>query len=71
MLFVLTIGLVPVHCVDTYRVSAVGADADAVYTVTAMEGWVALFLMPIPDWHAGFGREPEPEIERMVLSGGQ
>ena len=66
MLFFLTVGLIPVHCVDTYKASAAELGGESIYTVTAMQGWVTLVLMPLPGWHFGFGRNPQPEIESLA-----
>jgi hypothetical protein len=71
MLFVLTVGLVPVDCVDTYKVFVPEVRGERTYTVREMQGWVTLFLLPLPHWHYGFARKPEPEIEQLARSNGQ
>ena len=76
MLFVLTAGIIPTHCVDTYRVSVqdasqAGSNAESTYTVTTMGGWVSLVLMPLPGWHFGTARQANTEVEKLVRSGGQ
>ncbi len=68
MAFLLTAGLIPAHCVETYEVTAPGIEAESTYKVTTMRGWVTFFLMPLPEWHAGLGRNPEAEIKRMANS---
>lgn len=68
MLFALTVGIIPVHCVDTYTasISKNGESVSGTYTVTTMQGWFPLLLLPFPSWHYGNGQHPEPMIESMV-----
>lgn len=65
MLYVLTLGIVPTHCVDTYKVSSESAEIGTVI-VTKMQGWVALFMAARPSWQFGMGNEPESEIRNLV-----
>jgi hypothetical protein len=69
MLFFLTIGIVPTHCVDTYQVST--ATTQSTYTVTQMQGWLTLLLLPLPSWHYTFGHRghAETEVELYVRGG--
>lgn len=64
MLYVITIGLWPVDCLDTYRVSAPASGAEGTYTVRQVNGWVALFLLPLPHWHYGYRPDARPEVEQ-------
>lgn len=67
MLNVLTLGLVPAHCVDTYSVLAAGTSQEVVRVeVTYVYGWVALLLPPLPSWRYGDGQGIEPEISEVI-----
>jgi hypothetical protein len=70
MLAVLTVGIIPVHCVDTYGVSvtsATGETAQGVYRVSFWGGWVSLLLAPLPSWHLGSGhQDPALAIEGRI-----
>lgn len=65
MLFVLTLGIVPTHCIDTYKVSSESSEIGIV-NVTKKQGWVALVLAALPSWQYGLGHEPENEIKNLV-----
>lgn len=77
MLYVLSIGIIPAHCVDTYVVAipdSMAADTSrrlTVFTVTSIQGWVALLLAPLPDWRYGYGRDIPAEIASIVRRTGQ
>ena len=69
MLFVLTLGIIPVQCVETYNVSlltTVEPAPEAKYTVTSIGGWAALFISPLPAWLFGKAKNIEAEIEGAV-----
>ena len=69
MLFVLTIGIVPAHCVDTYTASAFSSNGEQVsgtYKLTRMQGWLPLLLLPFSGWHYGLAQQPEVVIEATV-----
>jgi hypothetical protein len=65
MLNVLTLGIIPTHCVDTYRVSTKHQELGKV-KVTSMQGWVALLMAPSPSWQYGYGSNIEAQIKKMV-----
>jgi hypothetical protein len=73
LLFGLTLGLIPAHCVDSYTVSVVsgtGSEAQGTYKVSTWAGWASLLLAPIPGWHwhigYGYNRDPVAEIKARV-----
>lgn len=69
MLFALTVGIVPIHCVDTYRASTLTSNGEQVsgtYTVTRMQGWFPLLLLPLPSWRFGFAEHPEAGVEAAI-----
>ena len=58
MLYVLSLGIIPVHCVNTFEVrSSAEPEQLAKVNVTTISGWAALFLAPLPKWK--FGEAPE------------
>jgi hypothetical protein len=65
MLFVLTLGVIPTHCVDTYS-----AETDshqlAKIKVTSMQGWIPLLLAPFSPWKYGYALNVESEIYELV-----
>ncbi len=65
MMYVLTLGIIPTHCVDTYSVSSDSRELGNV-KVTSMQGWAALFMAPLPAWQYGYGSEVESEIKDIV-----
>src|SRR5258706_11551889 len=70
-LFVVTFGIIPTHCIDTYNVSlltTVVPAPQAKYTVTSIGGWVALLITPLPGWHFGKAENIEAKIEAAVRS---
>jgi len=62
MLFVLTLGVVPTHCVDDYNVKIDGDNVGEA-KVTMMSGWLPLFMAVSPKWRYGV----EPKIERELI----
>jgi hypothetical protein len=70
MLAVLTVGIVPIHCVTNYVVTATGPELGqsvaSHYKVTEMNGWLPLLLLPFPSWQYGRVEDPEAEIEGAV-----
>ncbi|WP_444904258.1 hypothetical protein ACJJIU_03925 [Microbulbifer sp. CnH-101-E] len=65
ILYVLTLGIIPTHCINTYNVSS-GPQVLGQVKVTSMQGWVALFMAPFPAWQYGYATEVESEIKDMV-----
>lgn len=65
MMYVLTLGIIPTHCVDTYKVHTESKELGQV-KVISVQGWVALFMAPSPIWRYGYGSEVESEIKEMV-----
>ena len=62
MLFVLTLGIVPTHCVDDYNVIVEENNIGAA-KVTTMSGWFPLIMALSPKWKYGV----EPKIEKELL----
>ena len=56
LFYVLTLGIIPTHCVNTYNVSVDSVDLGDV-KVTSMQGWVTLLMIPFPSWQFGYGNE--------------
>ena len=65
MMYVLTLGIIPTHCINTYNVSS-GEQELGQVKVTTMQGWVALLIAPFPTWQFGYTTEVESEIKDMV-----
>lgn len=63
MLFVLTVGIVPTHCVDDYNVEVEGESLGST-KVTTMSGWIPLFMAMLPKWKYGI----EPKITKELIS---
>lgn len=65
MLFVLTFGLIPTYCTDTYSTSISTGQQKIVplgsFKITTIGGWAALIIAPLPQWR--FGSPDKPEIE--------
>ena len=58
MLYVLSLGIIPTHCVNTFEVqSSSTPEQQTKVSVTTIGGWAALFLAPLPQWK--FGEAPE------------
>jgi hypothetical protein len=73
LLYGLTLGIIPVNCVDTYAVSvtsSTGETAQGTYKVSVWAGWASVLLAPLPNWHwqmgYGYGVDPAGEIEGRV-----
>lgn len=69
MLYVLTLGIVPTHCVDTYSVTVATPETEPAtdtYKITRMNGWLPLFLIPLPTWHYGSGPEKDLEVADFI-----
>ncbi len=65
MLYVLTLGIIPTHCVDSYSVSS-ELEVLGKFKVTSMNGWAALFIAPFPTWQYGSGAAVETELKDLV-----
>ncbi|MEX6503994.1 hypothetical protein [Pseudomonas zhanjiangensis] len=73
MMFALTLGLIPTHCVNTYSVSSAAPTTDqqeaivlGTFKITTMGGWAALIIAPLPKWRFGSPSEPELEIKQAL-----
>ncbi|MGS5088305.1 hypothetical protein ACVC7V_17620 [Hydrogenophaga sp. A37] len=73
MIFVLTLGIIPTHCVSNYSVTMAPAEPEqgqavqlGTFRITTMSGWIALFLAPLPHWNFGSPESPEVEIKRVI-----
>lgn len=68
MLFFLTLGIIPTHCLSTYQASleSVPTGQTATYDVTVMAGWIALVLAPLPRWQFGSAVDMEKKVEHFV-----
>jgi hypothetical protein len=60
LFYVLSLGIIPTHCVDTYTVIAESGELGTV-KATSMQGWVPLLMAPLPVWQYGFGTEVDIE----------
>ena len=69
---VLSLGIIPTHCVDRFHVSraAAGAEADrdTHFRVSYMQGWVALGLALSPQWKLGYGEDIDSQLLRIVTA---
>jgi hypothetical protein len=73
LLYGLTLGVIPINCVDMYAVSvtsSTGETAQGTYKVSVWVGWASVLLAPLPNWHwqmgYGHGVDPAGEIEGRV-----
>lgn len=69
MLYVITAGLVPTHCLRSYRVTTESDDGsleERDYELTTMQGWLTLFLPPFPSWYFGAAVEGEKLVEAVL-----
>ncbi len=72
LLFVLSLGIIPAHCLDRYHVSWSGAgpvsvaEGDTHFEISSIQGWVTLLLVLSPKWKFGYLNEPETEIRRII-----
>jgi hypothetical protein len=65
LLYGLTLGVIPVNCVDTYAVSVTSSAGDTVrgnYRFSVWAGWASVLLAPLPDWHwqMGYAHDVDP-----------
>ena len=67
-LYVISLGIIPAHCVNRFSIETVEPDGETVETYTAevvsMQGWVALFLLPTPTWRHDNGSDIEDYLEQ-------
>jgi hypothetical protein len=73
MMFVLTLGIIPTHCVYTYSATSITTSLGQQETVplgnfkiTTIGGWAALLLAPLPKWNFGSPTDPEREIQQII-----
>ena len=72
LLYVLSVGMIPAHCLERYHVGilppaqAKQDDLKADFEVTAMQGWIALFLPLSSRWRFGYGENVEEEIRGKI-----
>ncbi|MBD9425478.1 hypothetical protein IB232_09125 [Pseudomonas sp. PDM15] len=70
MLFVLTFGLIPTHCADTYSASTITDQQKIVplgsFKITTIGGWAALIIAPLPQWRLGSPDKPEIEMKQII-----
>ena len=72
LLYVLSLGIIPTHCLDRYHVSVSSnaqsnaEDLRTDFEVTVLQGWVALLLPVSPHWKFGYGQNAEEEIQSQV-----
>ncbi len=67
MLTIMTLGIIPTHCVERYSVSFDSTEIGEV-KVTSMMGWVAIIMNPFSSWKYGLGQNAENEIRALVIS---
>jgi hypothetical protein len=74
MLYVLSLGIVPTHCVERYHVSNSNPSErddvsyDTHFTVTLMQGWIALPMLLSRQWRFGYGEDAPVQIEQIVTT---
>ncbi|GAA3930443.1 hypothetical protein GCM10022277_28950 [Litoribacillus peritrichatus] len=66
MLYVLTLGIIPAHCEDTYNLTADSKEIGKA-KVTFIQGWAALLLVTLPSWEYGNGQDVGSEIKALVV----
>jgi hypothetical protein len=70
---VLSLGIIPRYCSDTYQATLTeptvdnGAVQTQTYETTFVAGWLALFLLPSPNWRYGYQDQIGPAIELKIL----
>jgi len=65
LLFVLTLGIIPTHCVDTYDVLSDDKIVGQV-SITSIGGWVALAIVLFPNWNYGFADNIKADVVDMI-----
>ena len=65
MLYVFSLGIIPTHCVDTYKVSSSSEEIGNV-KVTTMQGWFPLLMVPLPSWQYSVETDVEPKVKEYV-----
>ena len=75
MLFVLTLGIIPTHCVYTYSATSISTSLDQQgivplgnFKITTIGGWAALLLAPLPKWNFGSPTDLERAIQQIINS---
>jgi hypothetical protein len=75
LLYVLTLGIVPARCVDTYTASTEAESSEvhvmATYKIATVQGWLSLLLAPAPEWRLGGSKAPQAEIESFIRAAGK
>jgi len=72
MMYVLSLGIIPAHCLDRYHVSWTDPEPDSKadlkthFELSSVQGWVTLVLVLSPHWKFGYSADPEEDIQRMV-----
>lgn len=61
MLYVLTLGIIPTHCVDDYEIR-VSDEPIGKAELTTMSGWIPLLISVLPNWKHG----DNPDVAREV-----
>ncbi len=72
LFYVLSLGVIPTHCVSRLHVSEEPVDETDVSTldtdiiVTSMQGWLPTFLGILPDWQLGYGDRVEDDVRELI-----
>jgi hypothetical protein len=76
-MFVVTLGLIPIHCVHRYKASlslelaSSNEIPEAEYKISTIIGWAAPVVTLFPGWRWGSSKQPEVEIEALVRNRGK
>ena len=72
MLYVLTLGIIPTHCVERFNVGSSDPTQrqettnETHFTVTYVQGWMALPMSLSGQWQLGYGEDAPVQIKRRV-----
>lgn len=72
MLHVLSLQLIPTHCIERYNVSDSHPSKrdettlETHFVVTSMQGWIALPMSLSRQWRFGYGEDAAVQIEQLV-----
>lgn len=74
MLYVLSLGIIPAHCKDSYILKAdfgAGKGAKTVeqaFEVTTMQGWLMILYPLLPDWEFGENHDAPERARNTVIN---
>ena len=74
---ILTLGLIPRYCVEQFSATLLPSDnirdlaLSREYEATFLAGWIALFLLPLPEWKYGYHEATAGYIKREIINHGR